>query len=318
MDLVFFDIECASVYKTSAKICAFGYVVCDENFNIIKKEDILINPKGAFHLTDSKGEHGLVLPYKYGDFKKYPDFRAVYPKIRSLLEDKGNIVAGHATYNDVNYLNLETRRFSLPSFKFEFSDTQLLYMTMTGGYSRQYGLEYITKDLNVEFTPHRAAYDAYATMRIAEAMCRSHGCGFPALEKLFNLTRGKIENYSITKPTTSGFSEFAQKQREAKEERSRARRDFYIYLSRKKRRHEGRLKGVVFNFARCIEDDLSLSEPLLDKIYAAGGTYTQKLNHCNIYVAPEGDSSTRTRSAALREGLKIITLEELGEMLNEQ
>ena len=55
MDLVFFDIECASVYKTSAKICAFGYVVCDENFNIIKKEDILINPKGAFHLTDSKG-----------------------------------------------------------------------------------------------------------------------------------------------------------------------------------------------------------------------------------------------------------------------
>lgn len=38
MDLVFFDIECASVYKTSAKICAFGYVVCDENFNIIKKE----------------------------------------------------------------------------------------------------------------------------------------------------------------------------------------------------------------------------------------------------------------------------------------
>ena len=56
MDLVFFDIECASVYKTSAKICAFGYVVCDENFNIIKKEDILINPKGAFHLTDSKGD----------------------------------------------------------------------------------------------------------------------------------------------------------------------------------------------------------------------------------------------------------------------
>ena len=73
---------------------------------------------------------------------------------------------------------------------------------------------------------------------------------------------------------------------------------------------------MVFNFARCIEDDLSLSEPLLDKIYAAGGTYTQKLNHCNIYVAPEGDSSTRTRSAVLREELRIMTLDELGEMLN--
>ena len=228
MNLVFFDIECASVYKTSAKICAFGYVVCDEKFNIIEKEDILINPKGAFHLTDSKGEHGLVLPYKYADFKKYPDFRAVYPRIKSLLEDKNNIIAGHATYNDVNYLNLETRRFSLPSFCFEFSDTQLLYMSMTGGYSRQYGLEYITRELGVDFTPHRAADDAYATMRVAEAMCRAKECDFIGLERSLNLTRGKIDNYSIEKPRTAGYSQYAESRRAAKEERSRARRDFYV------------------------------------------------------------------------------------------
>lgn len=318
MNLVFFDIECASVYKTSAKICAFGYVVCDEKFNIIQKEDILINPRGAFHLTDAKGEHGIVLPYKYNEFKKHPDFRAVYPKIKALLEYKNNIVAGHATYNDVNYLNLETRRFSLPSFKFEFSDTQLLYMTMTGSFSRQYGLEYITGDLNVEFTPHRAADDAYATMRVAEAMCKSNGCDFKGLERLFGLKRGRVANYSITKPTTTGFLEYSERQRVAKEERSRARRDFYIYLSRKKRRHEGALKGKVFNFARCIEDDLKVSLPLLDKIYEGGGTYTQKLINCNLYVAPQGDNSTRTRSAQAKEGLKIITLEELKDMLDER
>ena len=75
MNLVFFDIECASVYKTTAKICAFGYVLCDEHFNIIKKEDILINPKGKFHLTDGSGEHGLVLPYEYSEFKITPYFR---------------------------------------------------------------------------------------------------------------------------------------------------------------------------------------------------------------------------------------------------
>lgn len=234
MSLVFFDIECASVYKTTAKICAFGYVVCDENFNIIEKEDILINPKGAFHLTDSKGEKGLVLPYKYADFKKYPDFRAVYPKIKALLEDENNIVAGHATYNDVNYLNLETRRFKLPSFSFSFSDTQLLYMTMTGGFSRQYGLGYIAEALNVDFTQHCAADDAYATMRVAEAMCRARGCSFTELESALNITRGRIENYSIFKPRSSGYSEYTEERRAAKEERSRARRDFYIYLSRKK------------------------------------------------------------------------------------
>ena len=86
-------------------------------------------------------------------------------------------------------------------------------------------------------------------------------------------------------------------------------------LSRKKRRPEGRLKGKIFNFARCVEDDLSLSEPLLDKIYAAGGEYTQKLELCNVYCAPSGDASTRTRAAQAREGLEILTLEQLEELL---
>ncbi|MDE7076793.1 MAG: hypothetical protein K2O62_05680, partial [Clostridia bacterium] len=184
MNLLFFDIECASVYKNVAKICAFGYVLCDGHFNIIEKEDILINPKGKFHLTDGRGEHGLVLPYEYGEFKKYPVFPQVYDRIRKLLEDKDNLVFGHATLNDVNYLDLETKRFHLPPFDFTFSDSQLMYMTSTGDFSRQFGLEYITRDLDVEFTPHRAADDAYATMRVTQALCKKHDCSCGELEQI--------------------------------------------------------------------------------------------------------------------------------------
>ena len=46
---LFFDIECACVFKDTAKICAFGYRLTDEHFNILEKEDILINPKVKFH-----------------------------------------------------------------------------------------------------------------------------------------------------------------------------------------------------------------------------------------------------------------------------
>lgn len=315
MNLVFFDIECASVFKTVAKICAFGYVVCDENFGIIKKEDILINPRGSFHLTDSKGERGLVLPYKYEDFKKHPDFRAAYPAIKALLEDKNNLVAGHATHNDVNYLNLETRRFSLPSFNFSFTDTQLIYMTMTDSFTRQYGLEYITKDLNIDFTPHRAADDAYATMRVAEAMCRHMGCGFAELEQKLGITHGDISNHRIRKPTSAGFAAYAERQRERKEERSRTRSEFYIYLSRKKRRQSGALKGKTFNFSRAVEDNLPLARTLIDRIYELGGQYTQKLAQCNVYVAPEGDGTARTRAAVDKEGVQIISMPQLEELL---
>ena len=315
MNLVFFDIECPSVYKTTAKICAFGYVICDENFGIIKKEDILINPRGAFHLTDSKGERGLVLPYKYEDFKKHPDFRASYKAIKALLEDKNNLVIGHAAHNDVNYLNLETRRFSLPSFNFSFSDTQLIYMTMTDSFTRQYGLEYMTKDLNVNFTPHRAADDAYATMKVAEAMCLNMGCGFAELEKKLEITRGNISGYRIKKPTSAGMTAYTQRQRERKEERSRTRSEFYVYLSRKKKRKSGALKGKIFNFSRAVEDDLPRACALIDRIYELGGQYTQKLAQCNIYVAPEGDGTARTRAADAKEGLQVISMPQLEELL---
>lgn len=43
MNFLFFDIECA-VCNQEKRICSFGYVLTDCNLNIIKKEDILINP----------------------------------------------------------------------------------------------------------------------------------------------------------------------------------------------------------------------------------------------------------------------------------
>lgn len=39
---LFFDIE--SIDRKSRFICTFGYVLIDENFNIIESDDILINP----------------------------------------------------------------------------------------------------------------------------------------------------------------------------------------------------------------------------------------------------------------------------------
>lgn len=316
MKLVFFDIECAGVHKTYAKICAFGYVVCDEKFNILEKEDILINPKGRFELTDRKGEKGLVLPYEYADFKKYPSFPMVYDRIKHLLEDKNSYILGHAVLNDVKYLNLETRRFKLPSFNFTFSDSQLIFMTHVDDFSHQSGLEHIANTLGVEFTPHRAVDDAYATMKIIEAMCNAHNCTFPELIKKLNIAPGKIENYQISRPQSKGFKRFNAQKKEARAERSQKRIKFFNNLSRKRvNKKGGTLKDKTITFSRAIEDDIVISIPLVDKIYAAGGKYSQKLDSCNLYVAAEDDTTARTKDAAER-AIPHITVEELRELLN--
>ena len=194
MKYVFFDIECACVYKSVAKICAFGYVLTDENFNVLEREDILLNPKGKFHLTDRKGREGLVLPYVYEDFKKYPLFPAAYDRIKALLENKEHIVLGHATLNDVNYLNLETRRYKLPSLKFRYYDTQFFYMNVKKDFSRQLGLGAMAEELGVEFTPHRAVDDAYATMRVCEALIRRENADtVPAFVERYHIKGGSLE-----------------------------------------------------------------------------------------------------------------------------
>lgn len=315
MKLLFFDIECAGVHKTYAKICGFGYVLCDEKFNILEKEDILINPRGKFELTDRKGEKGIVLPYEYEEFKKQPAFPKIYFRIKELLQDEDTRVLGHAVLNDVKYLNLECRRFRLPALKYSFADSQLLFMSFKNDFSHQCGLEHIAEELGVDFTPHRAVDDAYATMRIVEAMCKAHNCGYDELLKLLNFSNGKTENYNVMRPQSGGFKKYKSDKRAVKEARSRARVIFYNNLTRKRYKKGGKLGGKLFNFSRAIEDNIEISVSLVDKIYEQGGKYTQHVDECAVYVRPENDITDRSKRAE-KAGKNIISLEELTELLN--
>ena len=231
MKYLFFDIECSVVSKYAAKICAFGYCLTDEKFNILEKEDILINPQGGFHLTDRKGTQGLVLPYKYEDFKKYPTFCEKAEKIYGMLQDKDTLVVGHATMNDVKYLNLESKRFSLPSFDFSFADTQFLYMNRVGDFSRQFGLGVIAEELKVEFVAHRAVDDAYATMKIAEALCKEEGKDVALLDllKKYQITMGRIANYEISQTTSAAYVDYKKEIERRKEMREKLKAEFHVF-----------------------------------------------------------------------------------------
>jgi DNA polymerase III alpha subunit (gram-positive type) len=299
MKYLFFDIECSVVSKKVAKICAFGYCLTDEKFNILEKEDILINPQGSFHLTDRKGTQGLVLPYEYSDFKKYPTFLEKADKIYSLLQDEDTLVAGHATMNDVKYLNFEAHRFNLPSFVFNFADTQFVYMNVVGEFSRQFGLGAIAQELGVEFTAHRAVDDAYATMRVAEAMCKAEGLNFTQLLEKYQITTGRIENYEIRQNTSVGYAQYKQEQEKRKEDRERRKAEFHVFADREKRRRakDGKLKNKRVCFSHPLELQTDLAKSLLLKAFAQGAFYSFRAEECDIYVCFETENGQRLKSA---------------------
>ena len=295
MKYLFFDIECAGVFKNVAKICAFGYCLTDEQFNILEMKDILINPKGGFHLTDRKGERGLVLPYQYDAFKQYPTFPEYADRIYALLQDKDTVVAGHATMNDVKYLNLETNRFSLPSFEFSFADTQFLYMSKIGDFSRQFALGTIAQDLGVEFTAHRAVDDAYATMKIAEAICREEGCSFPDLLAKYQVELGRISGYEITQITSVAHQKYLVQQQKRREQREQNRIAFHAFVDKAKRNRDknGKWAGKRVCFSHVIEQDLETAKRLVSAIVSLGAFYSFRAEESDYYVHLEGESGQR-------------------------
>ncbi len=316
MKYLFFDIECAGVTKNAAKICAFGYCLTDEKFNILKKEDILINPQGGFHLTDRKGSQGIVLPYSYGEFKKYQTFPQAVEKIRALVEDKDSIIAGHATMNDVKYLNLESKRFSLPSFTFSFADTQFIYMNKIKEFSRQFALGKIAEEMGVEFTPHRAVDDAFATMKIAAAICKEEGGNLTDLLDRYEITLGKIEDYQVTQNTSKAYEEYLEDARRKKEERERAKIAFHNFIDREKRKRakDGKLKGKRICFSHALTADIFLAKKLASELFAAAGFYSFHAEECDVYVLKDGETGQRLKSA-LENKARLMTVEEFSAYL---
>lgn len=317
MKYVFFDIECACVFKSVAKICAFGYVVTDEQFNVLVREDVLLNPRGKFHLTDRKGGEGIVLPYEYEDFKKYPAFPSAYEKIKALLENKEHIVVGHATMNDVKYLNLETRRYNLPSLRFAYYDTQFFYMNVTGDYSRQYGLEAIANDLNVEFTPHRAVDDAYATMRVCEAICKREGLGVAALAARYAIRAGRTEGGKTFQTDSAGHKAYLAEREKKRKEKAKAREKFYRFVNSNmpRRKRGGSLEGKVFCFEKEIENNVEVSIKLVAAVFNAGGKYTSHAKDCNVFIAQTEESACR--KIALENGAAVIPIEHFKRVLEQ-
>ncbi len=315
MKYLFFDIECACVFKSVAKICAFGYVLTDERFNVLVREDVLLNPKGKFHLTDRKGGEGIVLPYEYEDFKKYPLFPSAYAKIKALLEDKDHIVLGHATMNDVKYLNLETRRYKLPPLRFCYYDTQFFYMNMTGGFSQQCGLGAIASELGVEFTPHRAVDDAYATMRVCEAMCEREQTDVKGIAAKYKIRAGKTEEGKTYAADSAGLRAYFAERAKKRLEKSKAREKFYRFVNSNmpKRKKGGALEGKVFCFEKEIENNVEVSVKLVAAVFNAGGKYTSHARDCNVFITG-AENSVCSRIAA-ENGAAVIPFEHFSRAL---
>ncbi|MBQ7353108.1 MAG: hypothetical protein IJW54_03790 [Clostridia bacterium] len=186
MEYIFFDIECANCFHGHGKICSFGYVITDESFNVIEKNDILMNPHSRFCLTGHKNHPGIVLGYDEKAFNSSPDFKHYYNTIRNLLTRPNSIKFGFAVLSDAGFLKSECERFSKELFDFDFIDIQRIYtdfneLDNTPGLikcAHEYG---ISDNQDV----HKSDDDSFYTMIVLKGLCKETGLDPQALIERF-------------------------------------------------------------------------------------------------------------------------------------
>ncbi|MBE6609691.1 MAG: 3'-5' exonuclease [Ruminococcaceae bacterium] len=173
MNYLFFDIECACHIGGIAKICSFGYVLCDSDFNVIEKKDILINPVSAFS-REFFEDGAEFFAYPAEQFYAQPAFDTAYSEIRRLLTDQSNILIGHAAACDTAYLSQNISDYGLEHFDFTYLDTQKMHAFFTS--ESRLALEKLCEIYGV--TPlraHKSDDDAEMTLFVTKSIVEKYG-----------------------------------------------------------------------------------------------------------------------------------------------
>ena len=170
MKYLFFDIECANCFGGKAKIYSFGYLVTDEQFNIISApEDILINPDSKFDPYVKKN----ILVYDRAYLKTMPKFNERYTTIKKLMTERGVICIGYGTDNDLRFLHDDCNRYGLEEIKAKTFDVQKLILLAENNPARKLDVEFAERFPDGEGRAHRSDVDAIRTMMIAKQICEN-------------------------------------------------------------------------------------------------------------------------------------------------
>ena len=329
MRYLFLDIECADGGKGT--ICSVGYVLTDESFKIIRREDIIINPESRFYLVGRADRPDIELAYPIERFKMAPKFSAFHAKIKALVEAEDTIVVGHAVSGDVVFLNKACARYHLEPFTYRFFDTQRMYSDIFDD-KKHISLEnaLLKLGVNERFRAHQSIEDARASMLLLKALLEKCNKSFDEYCAGSNYATGS---------TAGGRWEWDQKPTPEEVERrlhrgegengmrpGRANHKIFLrYLEHGEALGErsGKLEGKRITISLNYESEhFKEMISLAGMIKAAGGEYVLKASSSDMFVTSDevgedGEKRHCSRSeyvmAEIAEGkeIKVITLDDL-------
>lgn len=298
MNYLYFDIECCD----GKHICSFGYVITDENFNILEKKDIVINPQWRFKLGRDGFDPRINLAYTESTFQKQKTFKYYYEDIKDLLTRSNQILLGHSITADIQYLKIACERYGCDNIDLEIYDTQDFYYQLNKKYKTR-SLDNIVNDLGIDISnlqEHKSCDDAEISMLVAKEIC---------------------DKLSIT---LSDLLELCDKSKRNGDKRELGEKALKRKFSRDLKNIAEKYPNRFSRKAICISDtiketDYELRIALIKEIFKNRYNYICKASECDYFVHNneygERDLSCDHNIEDNHKDIKKITIEELSKML---
>ena len=263
---VFFDCECANTFDGVGKICSLGYVICDDDLNVIESEDVVMNPECDFDWYLLSGKGDCKLAYSKDYFRIKPNYEAYYKDIKKLFTTGNRYIAGFAVSNDVGFVNDANGRYELPYIQFRAFD---LERYLERKYEKKQKLVEWAEEFGVvveKFMSHKSVDDAMMTMLCLKAECERTGQN---VEQIFTSPEGKncfVSNEQILEQA----AERAYR-REVMEKIKR------LYNKKSPMPRFKTVLGCRFELDRKIMHDVDDAFELVKRIYENGGMVTERI-----------------------------------------
>lgn len=288
MKYVYFDIECASNIDGKAKICSLGYVVADEYFNILEKDDLVINPN-----IERKDYSAYVMKnivkYTIEELESKETFPFFYEKIKNLLENEDHVVVGYDVSNDIRDLMDECERYELPLLKIISYDTQKIYKEYMND-KNFISLGNLMKKFNLDinaFTEHNSRDDAEMTLLVTKAICKELNYDITYLFEKYKKTTINYLNYKNRSLKTP-------------------KRKYLVKVKQLNDKLDHETIKICFSHSLNI-DKIDEKLNLIDKMYEKGYSYVSSLTKCDYFI--EGNKKDKLDEACdyiIINGIKDI------------
>lgn len=165
MRYLFFDSE--SIHIEHKYSYTFGYVLTDENFNVLIQEDIVFNPDLKREEYDWRVVRTMMEPsYSLKEVNKKEPFTKFYTKIKRLICDPGTLCIGFEMGADVNYLLGNCFRYNLDSINFNYIDIRDVIKNLTQEKSKGLAKEYLKWCHKIPELSHTSDIDAMMTCQV--------------------------------------------------------------------------------------------------------------------------------------------------------